>query len=231
MSYLYYYLKHFTFPGYRLKLYYPPQVAGSSGLDEPARWSAGWGNIKREGCIMDEKTTRKIKRFWKMVIISDDDKCWEWTGSKSGFGYGTCKIDGVENGAHRIAYSLCRGEIPPGMCVCHSCDNPSCCNPNHLWIGTKADNCKDRAKKKRSGYQPTTMSKRNWRIIDFVKKHPEITYEVLGELNGVSKQRIQQIVRRAGILKQPQKSYKKGSYSTMTSDALAAIDEDVERRR
>ena len=53
-------------------------------------------------------------------------------------------------GSHRIAYSLIKGAIPKGMCVCHTCDNPLCCNPDHLWLGTHAENMTDMAAKNRA---------------------------------------------------------------------------------
>jgi len=78
------------------------------------------------------------------------DDCWEWNGSRERFGYGQKKIKGRMYITHRLAYAWVNGPIPDGMCVLHSCDNPPCCNPNHLFLGTQQDNVRDRCKKNRT---------------------------------------------------------------------------------
>ncbi len=77
------------------------------------------------------------------------ESCWEWTGSKNRKGYGQFRIKNIMYIAHRFSYELFKGPIPEGLFVCHSCDNPSCVNPGHLWVGTAKDNAMDRERKKR----------------------------------------------------------------------------------
>ena len=90
------------------------------------------------------------ERFWgRMVGLPSG--CLEWTGGTTPDGYGKIKIDGVTVVAHRLAWTLTVGPIPEGMCVCHTCDNPPCCNVNHLWLGTNAENMADKMAKGRYG--------------------------------------------------------------------------------
>lgn len=91
------------------------------------------------------------EEFWAKVDIRGEDDCWEWTGARTERGYGQYNVGHTsKNGSHRKAYAITKGPIPEGMCVCHSCDNPPCCNPKHLWVGTLGDNNRDAAKKGRN---------------------------------------------------------------------------------
>jgi len=87
-------------------------------------------------------------RFWSKVERTDT--CWVWRGAKSGPGYGAMRISGRRVGTHRLSYELFVGPIPAGMHVCHTCDNPPCCNPAHLFLGSAADNQHDKARKGRA---------------------------------------------------------------------------------
>ena len=94
------------------------------------------------------------QRFWEKVDKRGPDECWRWMGAKSPKGYGHFKIKGVQYGAHRTAWELGSGQpIPRGLLVCHHCDNPSCVNPAHLFVGTQKDNLRDRDNKGRCNYR------------------------------------------------------------------------------
>lgn len=75
--------------------------------------------------------------------------CLIWQKSTDRDGYGHIRFDGKNNRTHRVAWILQRGPIPDGMCICHRCDTPSCNNVEHYWLGTSAENTRDRDLKKR----------------------------------------------------------------------------------
>jgi hypothetical protein len=90
-------------------------------------------------------------RFWANVLKTDD--CWQWTGRKNRLGYGQISLLRPLRGtigAHRVSYFLHYGPIPDGLLVCHTCDNPECTRPDHLWLGTVLDNTRDMIAKGRN---------------------------------------------------------------------------------
>lgn len=82
-------------------------------------------------------------RFWSKVAPPNKRGCMEWQGAKRDHGYCQFSLYGKPEKAHRAAWRLLYGKIPEGMCVLHKCDNPSCCAPYHLYIGTQQDNMMD----------------------------------------------------------------------------------------
>src|ERR1700744_692885 len=93
------------------------------------------------------------QRFFSYVAPAvTSNGCWEWVGAKDLKGYGTLMIRDPHKRlakAHRLSWELHEGAIPAKMCVLHKCDNPSCVNPRHLFIGTQRDNQRDKVEKNR----------------------------------------------------------------------------------
>jgi len=106
--------------------------------------------------VLPYLTDKVANRFWSKVQIAPPNECWEWmAGLKDNRvfrnRYGAFRVNSHINiRSHQVAYIFANQcDIPDGMVVCHTCDNPKCCNPSHLWLGTNTDNMRDAALKSR----------------------------------------------------------------------------------
>jgi hypothetical protein len=91
-----------------------------------------------------------MDRFWSKVDKTEN--CWNWTAGTYEKGYGLYSIKNRNYRAHRVSYEMHKGPIPEGMLVLHQCDNPRCVRPDHLFLGTNADNMADKIAKGREAH-------------------------------------------------------------------------------
>lgn len=133
------------------------QQCGATFKPRPGQLRNGQGKFCSHECAAKQRSSLEAAavRFWSRVQKSEG--CWEWQGHILPSGYGAvmapCADKRHPMRAHRLAYELAVGPIPEGLHVLHHCDNPRCVNPEHLWLGTHADNMGDRGRKGRARLQ------------------------------------------------------------------------------
>lgn len=125
-----------------------------------------------------------LAHFWGRVSVGPSGQCWNWTGRHNDKGYGRFGA----TMAHRIAYSLVKGDIGEGLVVRHVCDNPACCNPAHLLVGTQTDNMADAIERNRLHCGASNpRAKLTEDDVRAIRKNPEgLTLAELSEKYGVS---------------------------------------------
>jgi len=134
--------------------------------------------------------------------IKNDNGCMEFVGHLHANGYGRATVNNKTDYAHRHVYRLVRGEIPPKIDVCHSCDNRKCINIHHLFLGTRKENMQDAIKKGRQakGFklpQAKLEELQKTRIVELAKLG--IPYKKIAEFHGICVQRAGQIALKAGV--------------------------------
>lgn len=115
--------------------------------------------MRKAGKYGEYKKRGVNDRFWEKVAVGEKDDCWEWKAScRHGYGQFGVRAGYIEI-AHRYSWIIANGPIPDGLCALHKCDNPKCVNPNHLFLGTRADNTMDMCEKGRNRSRPTLGTK------------------------------------------------------------------------
>lgn len=138
-----------------------------------------------------------LDKFWNLVVKTE--QCWEWTGSTNRYGYGRYWYQEHEHPAHRLAYELTYGPVPSNLLVCHRCDNRRCVRPDHLFLGTTADNTRDRHQKQRDarGERVNTAKLTATQVLAIRRLYTEgTTIANLARQYGVSDSAIEFIIHR-----------------------------------
>lgn len=143
------------------------------------------------GRIKGNKNTDPLDvRFWRSVDVQPDG-CWNWTGCTTRFGHGQFAPSRYYKiRAHRYSWELVNGPIPEGLDCCHHCDNPRCVRPDHLFLGTRTDNMRDAARKKRTqrreGHWSAKLNQQAADEIRAIRASTGLSYLKIGARFGVS---------------------------------------------
>jgi len=131
------------------------------------------------------------------MVRKEPRGCWVWLGHIHEGKYGTVHFEGRRYMAHRLVWNLLRGEIPTGMVACHTCDNPPCCNPDHIFLGTLTDNCEDMVKKNRQarGVRVSTNKLTEAQVIRILKLNKTKNQLEIAKQFGVARTNVGAILR------------------------------------
>ena len=139
------------------------------------------------------------QRFWPKVDRGTPDECWEWQAAVKSNGYGQIQVDGKPEYAHRVAVKLDDRDLPDDMQVNHHCDNRSCVNPKHLYIGTQQENRQDAVDRERTATgEDNGSSKLDWQDVGAIRRDYALTSKTqydLADKYGTTHGHISKIVR------------------------------------
>ena len=157
--------------------------------------------LKRHGVesLFGKQTTED--RLKSKILINPTSGCHEYQGGLNK-GYGVFSVNGKTKLAHRVAYELFKGGIPLNLHVCHTCDNPKCCNPDHLFVGTAAENMSDKVKKGRQAKWTTQwmgIITEDQQAEIFRLRQQGLTYREIGERVGIKKDSVWRHTSKLGI--------------------------------
>ena len=127
--------------------------------------------------------------------------CWLWLRSKNKNGYGSIRVNTRTEFVHRVSYIIFVSDIPPGLCVCHTCDNPSCVNPKHLWLGTRKQNSEDMVRKQRASRISPTNGFKPGHTLTRKKRMRKLTDEQVREIRATlyTKEPLEPVAERYGV--------------------------------
>lgn len=144
-----------------------------------------------------------MDRFWQKVIVKGPEDCWEWQAASDTFGYGNFWSGTKHIKSHRFSWEIKNGEINNrDICVCHKCDNPKCVNPNHLFLGSKAENNRDMKQKGRyhlnKGEKHSRHIVNEKQVLDIrkLRQNTSMTYRNIGKLYGLTAAGVYGIIKR-----------------------------------
>jgi len=180
----------------------------------PLRWEEleALSRVQRRRKLLERmaSSVEGRRRFWEKVKAGKSSECWPWISTvfNDGENYGQLRLGFMRNGehirykyrAHRVAYLLIHGVLPDDMCVCHTCDNPICVNPGHLFLGTNKKNIQDRTNKKRDargeGHGRHKLTEEQVLYLRRLRVDKNLPYSALGKMFGITTTQAGWIVRR-----------------------------------
>ena len=173
----------------------PCKTCGKEFYCPPSRKRNGWGMFCSRACYRKpQNDLTQEDRFWLVMkdVPRPESGCWVWVGTVAGNGYGKIQYSKGRYQAHRVSYAIFHGPLSPELQVCHTCDNPPCVNPDHLYQGTAMDNSRDMVMRDRhKGPTRKLLARDVYAIKALIAQ--EVPYKKISASYGVSECHISEI--------------------------------------